>query len=99
VHVLRRLRRKHAPQCLSELRRRLQAAANSAGDGVAARRSLAKQPGSTQQVRPDWQRDEISEFVECVSHIDPLSRSSHLNERHIAAVLPALRAIGSFELF
>jgi len=36
--------------------------------------SLANQPGSTQRVNPGWQRDEVSEFVERVRHIDPLNR-------------------------
>jgi uncharacterized protein len=36
--------------------------------------SLAKQPASTMRVRPDWQRDEVAEFVRRLRHIDPADR-------------------------
>ena len=51
VHLLRRLRRWAAPERLPQLRRRLRAAADQAGAGVAARVSLAKRPASTKRAR------------------------------------------------
>jgi uncharacterized protein len=36
--------------------------------------SLANQPASTQRVDPNWQRDEVAEFVERVRHTKPANR-------------------------
>ena len=35
---------------------------------------LAKQPASTKRVHPNWQRDEVAQFVARVRHIDPAGR-------------------------
>src|SRR3954467_9643141 len=50
VHVLRRLRRNQATQCLPQLRRRLRASADPPGNRVAAR-SVGRQAPALQQTR------------------------------------------------
>src|SRR5580704_8566797 len=35
---------------------------------------LAKQPASTKRVHPNWQRDEVAQFIARVRPVDPASR-------------------------